>query len=88
MGYYINPQEGTKEAWLKSNAREVEEGELKITPEELPVVLVDNRAFTAAGICYDSQELKEFTNPRDQRPKRWFMVTRACLAPFYSEGKK
>ena len=80
---YINPSDGrTKEQWLAEEARQVGSSDLEITADELPVVLVDNRVFTAAGICATDRDLQEFTNPRDRRPRRFFMAPRAKLAEF------
>jgi hypothetical protein len=85
MGYYVNPSDGSdKETWLAKNGR-------KITPTEakqftfgggaLPVCLVDNGAFTAAGIAYDARERDCFASP-DGRPKVWYVVPLAALAEF------
>jgi hypothetical protein len=40
----------------------------------LPVVLVDNRAFTAAGVAYCKDEYEEFIRERDSRPRLIFSV--------------
>ena len=83
MGYYINPQDGrTKEQWLRDEAREVPPSELTLTPAELPVVLIDNGPFTAAGIAWCVEELVEFTRPCDPRRKRYFMASRDKLSPY------
>lgn len=88
MGYYINPKEGTKEEWLMHNAiRELSPAEVDLFDffdggEELPVCLVDNGTFTAAGIAYDLEELAAFRR-EDGRPKRWFLIDRADLLPWY-----
>ena len=83
MGYYINPYDGrTKEQWLADEAREVPQSELTHTADELPVVLIDNGMFTAAGIAYCPDELAVFVDPKDRRPKRYFMVSRIKLEPY------
>ena len=90
MGVYINPKNMSKEQWLAENAVEVKTNEkgfdlmrVVLADEELkeleggghlPVVLVDNGPFTAAGIAYSKRELEAFTDERDLRPKRFFIV--------------
>lgn len=48
---------------------------------ELPVCLVDNGAFTAAGIAYDPRERDDFLRD-DGRTKYWFAVRRSRLFPW------
>ncbi len=63
MGCYINPSEMTKEKWLEKY------GQVTVTPAwpapegTIPVCLIDNGPFTAAGICYSEREFKEFAAP-------------------------
>ena len=38
-------------------------------PEELPVVLMMNDNFTAAGVGYSQKEYEDFTDMKDDRPK-------------------
>lgn len=90
MGYYINPEDGTtKEDWLEVNASAgpFPRPRLKFdfTSPLLPVCLVHNGSFTAAGICYDEHELATFSQPDDHRPKLWFEVERSRLASFLPE---
>ncbi len=40
----------------------------------LPVVLMDNGPFTAAGVCYSKRELEAFTDSSDSRPKKYYLV--------------
>lgn len=82
MGFYINPDTGTKEDFLNTNGREVSLTELKITDRELPVVLIHNQFFTAAGIAYNEGELKALTSSEDKRYKQFFMVPREMLDKF------
>lgn len=78
MGCYVNPPDMTKEAWLAQNGERTD-GPCEVTETHLPVCLVHNGAFTAAGVCYCTQERDEFNSPSDYRPKLWFKVHRADL---------
>jgi hypothetical protein len=84
MGEYINTVDRTKEQFLIAEGREISDPGL-VASGELPVCLVDNGIFTAAGIAYDERELKAFTEPEDYRPKRWFAVSIEKLTPFMSK---
>lgn len=80
MGYYINPPDMTKEQWLGHHARELRtpaEAQ-EVGGDEMPVVLMDNGPFTAAGIAYCDNELAAFAEP-DGRPKRFFAAPKAKL---------
>lgn len=92
MGYYINPRDMTKEEWLDTKAIEVPNPPpvYKVTSDKgemVVVCLVDNGAFTGAGVCYSQQELEYFMMP-DGRPKRWFIVLITDLEqiPGFEEG--
>jgi hypothetical protein len=85
MGFYVNPIGMTKELFLELNGR-------KMTPHEvadynfsdrshLPVCLVTNPGFTAAGIAYDAKERDAFFAP-DGRFKVWYLVPVKHLQPF------
>lgn len=84
MGYYVNPKEMTKEQWLKENAKLIDTSRARATwnsltsGNELPVCLVDNGPFTAAGICYNEDEFKVFLEP-DGRSKMWFVAPKEKL---------
>ena len=86
MGYYINPTDCTKEAWLQQNGTEIPPMTAKelveADGEQMPVVLVDNGAFTAAGVAYSAGALMAFFGPHDHRPKRVYAVDREKLKPF------
>lgn len=82
MGYYINPKGMSKEEWLAKHGRAVLETEAKLTDDELPVILVDNGPFRAAGIAYCEDELKAFLRPSDFRPRAVYMCQRSDLKPF------
>lgn len=84
MGVYINPIDCTKEDWLKKNAEHIGDPR-SITPtftkdSGIPICLVDNGIFTAAGVCYDESEFKAFQEPNDPREKLWFIAPAAKIA--------
>ena len=73
MGAYVNPKEGSKEEFLSSNAREVtkevvEFFDFEMQEDLMPVVLIDNGYFTAAGIAFSADERDAFLK-EDGRPK-------------------
>lgn len=83
MGCYINPKDMSKETWLVRNG-------ILCTPAaalavdfktELPVCLMQNSGFTAAGIGYCKEEAERFAWP-DGRKKLWFIVEAEKLKPF------
>lgn len=76
MGVYINPTDMTKEKWLRVYGSPITNPPSSITdvPGYLPVCLVYNPLFTAAGIAYSDGELSVFANPQDARPKEWYFV--------------
>lgn len=75
MGTYINPKTGSKEDFLREHGlrvyswTSVEQLWETCSWDHRPVVLVDNGAFTAAGVAYCLKELRAFLNPRDPRTK-------------------
>lgn len=80
MSSYVNPQNGlSKETWLKNNCSSgplsaIRPWESELYKEQLPVCLVDNGPFTAAGITYSEHEFNDFNNPHDHRSKEWYIV--------------
>jgi hypothetical protein len=87
MGYYINPKTGSKEEWLAKNAKPISDSQaesFKFGLNSLPVCLVDNGGFTAAGIAYDARELRAFLNP-DPRPKKWYSVESDKLKEWFEQ---
>lgn len=84
MGEYINPHDRTKEEFLVSEGRLIGSPQEALVGEELPVCLVNNGPFTAAGIAYDAGEIAAFTEPGDSRPKKWYAVSIKKLKPFMS----
>ena len=94
MGCYVDTDDGNKERWLEKHGIVVFP---PIKLEDLPethlfVCLVDNGAFSAAGVAYDEHELDAFIHP-DGRRRTWFMVSKedlmnVCdLGKYLTEGK-
>lgn len=90
MGYYINPRNESKEAFLHQYGVTVTATDIKNFNDfdgyALPVVLVDNGMFTAAGVMFDSRERDCFVTP-DHRPKKWYLVDKKFLTPEIVGGK-
>lgn len=88
MGYYINPPTGTKEDFLKEFGTPITRDEaLKFDfgQDSLPVCLVDNVTFTAAGIAHCPREVEAFMETATKRLTTWFVVSRENLKPYYRE---
>lgn len=90
MGYYVNPPTGSKEVWLAENGHQISTEEAQAfwvapLPGYLPVCLVDNGAFTAAGIGFDLYETECFLRSDDPRPKTWWLVKKEDLLTFLPE---
>lgn len=84
MGYYINPPSGTKEDFLAAHGKVVSQQDAlahDYSSDSLPVCLVNNGAFTAAGIAYAIAEAKAFATP-DGRPRQWWVLPKEVLAPY------
>lgn len=84
MTQYLNPTSMTKEAFLAKYGTQIEEVALKnFSPEDRSVncvvVLVDNGAFSAAGIMDGERDLCDFTDPSDPRPRKFFLVKTAAI---------
>ena len=87
MGAYVNPENETKEKFLEREGRPVGNIKWKDVPEGfLPVILLDNFAFSAAGIAYSERELNAFTDPRDSRIKKIYLVPIEKLLPVSDLG--
>jgi hypothetical protein len=75
MGCYVNPESEAKESWLNREGKKVNTTCSNNKPENtLPVMLVFNNLFTAAGIAYSEDELNYFLDPSDYRVKLWYYV--------------
>jgi len=81
MGCYVNPKDMSKEEWLNGFGERVNDVDYDEAVKMgcLPVVLLDNGIFTAAGVAYSKQEADEFTAPDDRRPKTFYHVRRELL---------
>lgn len=79
MGFYVNPPDGrSKETFLIGHGVVVPGRTMKweeVPKGSLPVVLVRNAHFTAACIAFDERELKECTQPDDDRPRTIYLVS-------------
>lgn len=79
MGYYIetNGPKG-KAKWLVDNAKAViTPAPVAGTADTIPVCVVDNGPFEAAGIAFDENELACFADRNDTRERKWLSVPRA-----------
>lgn len=88
MGYYVNPHNESKEAFLEREGTPLTPSELvtfDFKSDRLPVCWVKNPSFTAAGIAVDAWEMQRFINGMAGRQNRWYSVPRAALTPWYRE---
>jgi len=89
MGYYINPFTNiSKEEWLDKYAEKVSRNEMiwkKIPEGHLPIVLVYNPEFTAAGIGYNEGELKALLESNG-RNKEYFIAKISDISNATSGG--
>lgn len=87
MGIYVNPRDVSKEEFLGIYGEMMKEAPDHFMrtnengKEQYAVCWVDNGWMTAAGICFNENELAAFKCP-DQRPKRWFWVDKKRLGEF------
>ena len=82
MGVYINPKNETKEEFLEREGEPVDHTKIKFDEltDRLPVVLVSNLYFTAAGVVYNQREWDDWLSCHDDgRPKRYYLVQREKL---------
>lgn len=83
MGRYINPESGTKEAWIYANCIERNSA----TPTSWPpsesdiayVCLSYNPRFTSAAILFNRREFDEFAGPHHMTYKEWHKVPKIRL---------
>lgn len=78
MGYYIETEAHKNKAkWLIENAKAQLCNRSAVgTSDMVPVVVMDNGAFEAAGIAFDAEELAVFTDANDRRPRMYLLVPR------------
>jgi hypothetical protein len=81
MGYYIDtPHNKNKAKWLVDNCDAVKlpilHKDSHVSPGYVPVIVIDNEYFEAAGIAFDRDELEVFTSLRDGRPKQFLYMPR------------
>lgn len=56
--------------------------------DEIPVVVLNNGLFEAAGIAFSPGELEEFSRPTDPRPKQFLLVPRVEVIKLCPPVKK
>lgn len=85
MGAYVNPLNETKEEFLEREGKEITvEDAILHNPgryNHFAVCLIGNGSFTAAAILYDEGEIEAFTDSRDIRPKKYYLITKEKLLP-------
>lgn len=77
MGFYIETSEMKNKAeWLKKNAGAIylSGRPTEVNPDYVPVCVIDNGQFEAAGIAFDEQEAKSFDDKDDKRKKQWMLI--------------
>jgi len=87
MGYYINPPSQSKEDFLKEKGTPSTTAQIiahDYSGDSLPVCLINNGMFTAAGIAYDARERDAFITGMGGRRHSWFTVPKADLIPYYN----
>lgn len=81
MGFYIETDgHNNKANWILKNCKDSYVApitlDINVPKGFVPVVVMDNGAFEAAGVAFDQKELNDFIDPRDGRPKQLLMVKR------------
>ena len=80
MTRYINAIDGTPIGLLKASAINQSLDVLEVASPEMPggdyalICVVRNPLFEGAAIVEDQRDLRDFTDPYDIRPKRWFLT--------------
>lgn len=75
MGFYVNPSNESVVDFLYHYTKLLYPPNFEnVGPDMLPVCLVDNGPYKAAGIAYSKRELLRFVNDGTNRRKEWFLV--------------
>lgn len=79
MGYYIETPEPTdKASQIQALYGAVPSGPtLPSDPQTTLLCVVSNPLFDAVAIIYNQQELDDFNDPSDWRPRQWFTLPTA-----------
>lgn len=87
MGLYINPPTSTKEHFLAAYGEQValEQYLAADGVNVIPVCLMNNGSFTAAGVGYSKREAADFSRP-DGRPKTYWLVPISALTAVSKSG--
>ncbi len=78
MGYYIETDSthGKAQFIIETiGATRISGPPKEVPPGMVPVCVVDNGIFEAAGIVFDAHEMAAFSHPRDERPKQWLLMS-------------
>ena len=78
MGYYLEPQMD-KKAYLQREARPIKRSEVLDVfagEDEVPVALIDNGMFLAAGILFDEGEATYFLEDSSGRPISFWAISK------------
>ena len=91
MGLYVNPPGMFKEKFLQNYGNHVtreiiEQFQFDKDITVLPCCLVDNGLFTACGVGFDKDELRSWLDPRDPRPKSFYLVNKDVLRQQHLSG--
>jgi hypothetical protein len=90
MGYYINfnsngtilPSKNKADYLLLDGGVEVSKPKKFVRNL---ICVVENATFDAAAFIYSEEELKAFSNPDDDRPKRWIIYPHAAKLSGYKD---
>jgi len=80
MGFYIETNSHKNKAeWLIANAKAVEYNyPMPGNEKYIPVIVINNGVFEAAGIAFNPLELDAFTlSMNDTRPRRYLLIPRS-----------
>jgi hypothetical protein len=81
MGFYLNPANETKEAFLRREGIKLWPPEMPDDPKWALVCLIQNPHFSAAGVCYDAHEMGAFVNDGTSRKREFYWVPKEKLYP-------